>query len=126
DGQEPAWIPGHGPLPATLTRKLLTPDTQNPEAPEEAQARVFLRRLFTSPETGQLVAMDSQRREFPRKLRQMIMLRDNLCRTPYCGAPIRHVDHATPYRDGGPTSYANGSGLCERCNYTKEHPGWTH
>ncbi|MEV4900461.1 HNH endonuclease, partial [Citricoccus sp. NPDC055426] len=71
-------------------------------------------------------AMDAQRREFTGNLRRMIMLRDNICRTPYCGAPIRHVDHATPYRQGGPTSYANGSGLCERCNYTKEHPGWTH
>ncbi|MEO9247577.1 DUF222 domain-containing protein [Citricoccus nitrophenolicus] len=135
---EPAWIPGHGPLPATTARKLLTPDPQHPEAPQDtedpeapedaeaAEARVFLRRLYTSPETGHLVAMDSQRREFPRKLRQMIMIRDNLCRTPYCGAPIRHIDHATPYRDGGPTSYANGSELCERCSYTKEHPDWTH
>ncbi|MGM7667471.1 DUF222 domain-containing protein [Microbacterium sp. A93] len=126
---DPAWIPGHGPLPATTARTLLTDGTVNPADPHprrEAEARVFLRRLYTCPETGQLVAMESQRREFTGKLRSMIMLRDNTCRTPYCGAPIRHVDHATPYRDGGPTSYANGSGLCERCNYTKEHPGWKH
>jgi hypothetical protein len=25
---------------------------------------------------------------------------------------------------GGPTSAANGEGLCEACNYTKEAPGW--
>ncbi|MEV4901597.1 DUF222 domain-containing protein [Citricoccus sp. NPDC055426] len=128
-GREPAWIPGHGPLPATIARKLIAggTSTSDPDTISQSpEARVFLRRLFTCPETGQLVAMDAQRREFTGNLRRMIMLRDNICRTPYCGAPIRHVDHATPYRQGGPTSYANGSGLCERCNYTKEHPGWTH
>ncbi|MGM7666790.1 DUF222 domain-containing protein [Microbacterium sp. A93] len=128
-GNDAAWIPGHGPLPAAAARTLLTDGTAHPADPDprrEAEARVFLRRLYTCPETGQLVAMESDRREFTGKLRQMIMLRDDTCRTPYCGSPIRHVDHATPYRDGGPTSYANGSGLCERCNYTKEHPGWKH
>lgn len=47
------------------------------------------------------------------------------CRTPYCNAPIRHHDHATPDRDGGRTSAVNGLGLCEACNYAKEAPGWT-
>ncbi|XKH53400.1 DUF222 domain-containing protein [Citricoccus nitrophenolicus] len=137
---EPAWIPGHGPLPAAVARKLLagtgasgaagpsaySEAAKTAETAEISEARVFLRRLYTSPETGQLVAMDSQRREFSGKLRRMIVLRDNICRTPYCGAPIRHIDHATPHRQGGPTSYGNGSGLCARCNYTKEHPGWSH
>lgn len=152
-GCDPAWVPGHGPLPASVARKMLAgapargdlvnaaPGTGEPgggtgtdrgtgadqdNATAVAEARVFLRRLYTSPETGQLVAMDSQRRAFSGKLRQMILLRDNLCRTPYCGGPIRHIDHAVPHREGGPTDYGNGSGLCERCNYTKEHPGWSH
>lgn len=47
------------------------------------------------------------------------------CRMPYCDAPIRHRDHATPYRRGGPTSALNGLGLCEACNYAKEAAGWT-
>ncbi|HKS02005.1 MAG TPA: HNH endonuclease, partial [Arthrobacter sp.] len=49
------------------------------------------------------------------------------CRTPYCDAPIRHHDHIVPWHDDGPTSLANGAGLCEACNHTKEQPGWkTH
>ncbi len=28
------------------------------------------------------------------------------------------------WRNGGPTRTTNGQGLCERCNYTKEEPGW--
>ena len=29
-----------------------------------------------------------------------------------------------PTHRGGPTSAENGLGECERCNYTKESPGW--
>ncbi|NUL49014.1 HNH endonuclease, partial [Cellulosimicrobium funkei] len=57
---------------------------------------------------------------------QLILVRDDTCRTPYCDAPVKHVDHVTPYREGGATSAANASGLCARCNYTKENPAWTH
>ena len=63
-------------------------------------------------------------RLFPRGLASFIKMRDGRCRTPYCDAPIRHRDHAQPWADGGATSAANGLGLCERCNYTKESDGW--
>ena len=69
--------------------------------------------------------MESRSRLFPKGLAQFIALRDGTCRTPYCDAPIRHTDHATPAARGGPTTAANGTGLCEACNYTKEAPGWT-
>lgn len=111
-----AWLPGFGPIPTPIARRLVA----------NTEAEVFLRRLYTAPESGQLVAMDSQRRTFSGGLRRMIVIRDGTCRTPFCGAPIRHLDHATPFREGGPTSYQNGSGLCVRCNLTKEHPGWRH
>jgi hypothetical protein len=68
--------------------------------------------------------MDSHRRLFKHILRQLLIVRDNRCRTPYCGAPIRHGDHPTPIANGGKTSQTNGQGLCEACNHTKETPGW--
>ena len=68
--------------------------------------------------------MDSQRREFPAPLRRLIVVRDQYCRTSWCGAPVRHADHVTPWADGGATSEANGQGLCEACNYAKQAPGW--
>ncbi len=43
---------------------------------------------------------------------------------PWCDAPIRHTDHLRPAAQGGPTSVANGQGLCEAGNYTKQAPGW--
>ena len=116
EGEEPAWIPGHGSVPAGTARRML----------RDSEAGVFLRRLFTTPDSGRLVGMDSRRREFTGLLRRMVMLRDGVCRSPFCDAPIRHVDHAQPHRDGGVTDFTNASGLCAACNYAKENPGWTH
>jgi hypothetical protein len=69
--------------------------------------------------------MDSRARLFPPGLRRFLQTRDDTCRTPYCDAPIRHMDHILPWAEGGPTTAANGAGLCEACNHTKETPGWT-
>ncbi|WP_163166794.1 DUF222 domain-containing protein [Arthrobacter sp. Alg241-R88] len=93
--------------------------------PESAEFKVWLRRLYTAPADGELVAMDSKARLFPPGLRRFIQVRDDTCRTPYCDAPIRHHDHITPWHNDGPTTSRNGQGLCEACNHTKEAPGWT-
>ncbi|SDK91688.1 HNH endonuclease [Arthrobacter sp. ov407] len=86
---------------------------------------VFLRRLYTHPGTGELIGMDSRARIFPPGHRRFIQTRDDTCRTPYCDAPIRHLDHIIPWHHGGETIQANGAGLCEACNHTKETPGWS-
>ena len=85
---------------------------------------VSLRRLFADPKSGALVAMESSRRAFDRALAGFIELRDQQCRTPWCDAPVRHRDHVVKAGHGGPTSAANGQGLCEACNYAKEAIGW--
>jgi len=116
DTHRTAHLVGYGPLPPGLTRDLAlaTDDTT-----------IWIRRLYTDPATGDLVAMDKRRRRFTRKIRQAIIIRDQVCRTPWCGAPIRHTDHATPVAEGGTTSLDNGQGLCEACNYAKQADGWT-
>ncbi len=113
---EAAWLPGHGPIPAAIARTWI----------RDANTRVWLRRLYTTPTGTDLVAMDSHRRVFTGHLRRMILLRDDTCRTPYCDAPISHGDHVHPHHADGATSYTNGAGLCARCNHTKETPGWRH
>jgi hypothetical protein len=112
----PAEIPGYGPIPSSVARSLLAdldPDTN-----------LWLRRLYTNPRTGELIAMESKRRLFPQPMRRYVQTRDQYCRTPWCGAPIRHTDHITPHRLGGPTNASNAQGLCERCNQVKETTGW--
>ncbi|MFP3460494.1 HNH endonuclease [Arthrobacter globiformis] len=134
---EPARIPGYGIIPSYFARNLLTQGQEEPgRGPKAADAAAevdptslqelttWVRRLYTAPGTGDLVAMDSKRRLFPAKLRRFIQLRDDTCRTPYCDAPIRHHDHIIPWHNDGPTTVANGAGLCEACNHTKELPGW--
>lgn len=63
-------------------------------------------------------------RRYPGLLARLILFRDQVCRTPWCGAPIRHTDHIHPHATGGPTAERNGQGLCARCNYVKEHPDY--
>ncbi|WP_442544632.1 HNH endonuclease [Arthrobacter sp. KN11-1C] len=131
---EPARLTGYGIVPAGWARTLLN-DTANAKRGQTAvepgqvaqdhDLKVWLRRLFTAPGTGELVGVDSRARLFPAGLRCFIQARDDTCRTPYCDAPIRHFDHIIPWHDGGPTTLANGAGLCEACNHTKELPGWT-
>ena len=132
---EPARLPGYGVVPASWARAAVTlgegpsGDTDSPAGSHPGQFQAggysaWLRRLYTAPGTGDLIATDSRARLFPPGLRRFIQARDDTCRTPYCDAPIRHHDHIVAWHVGGPTSHINGSGLCESCNHTKESPGW--
>ncbi len=116
----PARLAGYGPLPAAVARAVL-----RASADATKGAQVWVRRLYTSPTDGELVAMDSRRRFFPAGIRRFLVVRDEVCRNAWCDAPIRHVDHPVPVADGGETSVDNGQGLCELCNQAKEAPGWS-
>jgi hypothetical protein len=109
-----------------------TPDTEaavagaaGTDVRDSSDVDVWLRRLYTAPGSGELLAMDSKARLFPPGLRRFLQVRDDTCRTPYCNAPIRHHDHITPWHQNGPTTSTNGQGLCEACNHTKETPGFS-
>ena len=148
---EPARLPGYGVAPAGWARAAVTglrqgasgasvvggADHAGSSGPgghsrhqsgtdpaDDPEFATWLRRLYTAPGTGELVAMDSRARLFPAGLRRFIQARDDTCRTPYCDAPIRHHDHIVAWHNGGSTSHSNGSGLCESCNHAKESPGW--
>jgi hypothetical protein len=112
---EPAFLLGYGIVPAGWARDLL----------RNTQADVFLRRLYTAPGTGRLLAADATARLVTGALRQVLIARDQRCRTPWCDAPVRHLEHLTTWAEGGETSETNCTGGCERCNYTKQAPGWT-
>ena len=114
---DPAHLDGFGPIPAELARELVA-------GAIDAGDEVWLRRLYASPTSGDFVTMDSRARLFPTALARLIRLRDQLCRTPWCDAPIRHVDHVVSAGAGGPTSGTNGQGLCQACNHAKQAPRW--
>ncbi|MCC3268137.1 HNH endonuclease [Arthrobacter gengyunqii] len=127
---EPAVLPGYGMVPAQVARDLVRAghapaSDQHPRNPADSAVHTWLRRLYAEPSTGQLVGMDSRARLVPKGLSRFIAVRDQVCRMPWCGAPIRNIDHIRPFHQGGPTAAENLQGLCEACNQAKEAPGWS-
>jgi hypothetical protein len=112
-----ADLAGYGPIPAGLARHLVL-------AAGDAKTRTWLRRLYTHPTTGELVAMDSRQRLFTGNLAKFVRYRDQWCRTPWCNAPICHGDHVTDWADTGLTDADDAQGLCEACNHAKQATGW--
>ncbi|HEY5879037.1 MAG TPA: hypothetical protein VIU11_09005 [Nakamurella sp.] len=97
-----------------MARDLVTADNKT---------QVWVRRLYTDAATGELAG--ARKRDFPEVARAFLTARDQICRTPYCGAPIRHADHALAVAKGGATVLRNGNGRCARCNLTKDLAGWS-
>ena len=126
DAGDAAHLEGYGAVPAEAVREQLRaattppPDgSKDPFGADGADVRATIRRLYTHPRTGELVAMDSTARAFPPAMRRFLRLRDTSCRGAFCNAAVRHHDHIQPVAAGGPTSLDNGEGLCAHCN-TKE------
>lgn len=123
DAGDTAHLEGYGPVPAEAVRQQLRAATSDPADPAEdpygadgPAVRAELRRLYTHPVTGELVAMDSTARAFPPAMRRFLTWRDTSCRGPHCNAAIRQSDHIAPVSGGGPTTLDNGQGLCGHCN----------
>lgn len=108
-----AYIPDAGPITAKAAFDYLSELYSN-------DVLVKYRRIFTSATTGEVLAMDSRSRLFPKALAELVRLRDRTCRGPYCNAPITHIDHIHRQAQGGPTTLTNAQGLCARCNLAKE------
>lgn len=131
DDAETARIEGYGIIPAHIVRDTLrglppgtVHEVESADQHPDEEVSAFFRRLYRAPSTGELVAMESRSRAFPAGLARMIRWRDTTCRTPWCNAIIRQSDHVVPHHRGGPTSFANGQGLCVRCNLLKELGPW--
>lgn len=132
-GKEPAILLGYEPIPAPLARDMVLGQGHGnineaggrDEQDQGFAPRVWLKRLFTHPGSGTLLAMDSRSRLFPEGMKEFLRLRDQRCQTPFCDAPIREYDHIKAYAAGGATAISNGQGLCAACNQAKEAPDWS-
>src|SRR5690625_4770325 len=78
ENELPAWIPGHGPLPSRMVKDWLA----------DPAAEKFIRRMYTRPTDGQLVALESRRRRFPKGIANMSFLPCDTCTTPASTMPI--------------------------------------
>lgn len=120
-GHEPAMLVdgagAGGVVPAQVAREIVANGLDADAA--------WLRRVYADP-SGRLVASSSSGRFFADGLADVLRIRDQgLCRTPYCDAPVRHLDHVQPAAHDGPTQLENGQGLCEACNLAKNAGGFT-
>ena len=115
---EPAFLQGYGVISAQKARELFT---GNPATP----LGTWVRRLYTAPGTGDLIAMDRKARLFTGGLKRFITTRDQFCRTPYCTGKVQHLDHVVQVALGGETCAENGGARCAWCNATKESPDWS-
>jgi hypothetical protein len=115
DSPRTATITGAGPLPGALVHDVI-------DASHGVQRT---RSLYASRSGGPLTGIDPRRRRFAGPLADLLTARDQTCRAPFCGAPVRHLDHVQRHVDDGETTLANGRGLCARHNLVRERPGWT-
>jgi hypothetical protein len=144
-GSAVATLPGYGPIPAAFARDLAGTGTNSAAAEIGAhaagqaavwsggvgsgggadRARVFIRRILTDPIDHTVVAVDTRRRRFDGALARYLIACDQHCRIPYCTAPIRHLDHITPWRDDGPTSATTGKASANATPTPKKPPAGT-
>ncbi|MGE0295655.1 DUF222 domain-containing protein [Pseudonocardia sp.] len=98
---EPAELPGYGPIPAGLAR--------------EVAADGVWRRLVTDPLSGTVLDHGRTTYKPPTGLADHVRSRDLHCRGPRCPRPATscELDHHVPHPEG-PTSAANLVALCKR------------
>ena len=110
-GDEPGWMPGYGPIPASMARDI-------------ARSATWQRILF-DPASGAVLDVGATRHDPPAPLERFVRARDAMCRFPGCRAQARRcdLDHTAPYPHG-PTSADNLHVLCRRHHRVKHEGGW--
>lgn len=106
-----ADLAGYGPVDPDLARRL-------------AGTAAGWDRLFTSPTTGAVLAIDRYRPS--RDQLRMLRARDEHCRFPGCRQPLPRcdVDHTVAREHDGPTAVTNLAHLCRRHHTLKHHSAW--
>ncbi|MGA2837907.1 MAG: DUF222 domain-containing protein [Acidimicrobiales bacterium] len=108
EGSELCEIPGIGPVPVEVARRLAVDS--------------ILHVLVTDGVDVTAVARSG--RTIPAALRRALVERDPECVVPGCDVRDNlEIDHVRPYADGGETSLANLARLCHWHHYLKTHHG---
>ncbi len=108
---QPGELPGYGPIPAALARRIAADATWQ--------------RIFTDPITGRLTHVDRGAYTPPPSVAEHVRTRDQTCRFPGCRRAARwcDLDHRIPYPHG-PTCACNLCCLCRHHHRLKQHPDW--
>ena len=108
EGGELCEIPGIGPVPVEVARRLAV----------DAVLNVLV------TDGVDVTAVAHAGRTIPAALRRALVERDPECVVPGCAARDGlEIDHILPFADGGPASMANLARLCHWHHYLKTHHG---
>ena len=113
--QQPAELAGHGPISASVARRIAADETST------------WRRLITDPVDDTLLDYGTTTYRPPADLAAFVITRDQTCTFPHCrhAAHRCDLDHQTPAVQGGLTNRENITALCRRHHRAKHHAGWT-
>ena len=108
--QDPAEVPGLGPIPAETARPLAADGNW---------------RAWVTDASGAVAATGSRRYAPSDAVARAVRAREPHCRMPGCRQPSQRcdLDHMVPY-PAGTTSTANLGPLCRRHHVLKTHAGW--
>ncbi len=95
--EQPGELAGHGPIPASVARRLAADDTGT------------WRRLLTDPATNTLLDYGHTTYRPPKNLTDYVIARDQTCAFPGCSrnAARCDIDHRIPHTKGGSTNPEN-------------------
>jgi hypothetical protein len=111
---QPGELSGHGPVPATVARRIAADPTGT------------WRRLITDPVDGSLLDYGRSTYRPPADLADFVMARDGTCAFPTCNRAAHRcdLDHRVVWEQGGRTNAANLQPLCRRHHRLKHQGGW--
>jgi Domain of unknown function (DUF222) len=109
--EEPGELTGHGPIPASMARRIAADGTW--------------RRILTDPASGTVLDVGRTTYRPPAGLADHVRVRDGTCRFPGCRQPAGRcdLDHTTPFPEG-PTSSGNLVALCRHHHRLKHNSRW--
>ena len=112
---EPAILDGHGPIPASIARKLL------------ADGANSFYRVLVDPRDGAPLEIGRSHYRLTKAMKKALQLRDGKCSFPGCNNQSldNEADHLQAWQHGGTTGITNLAQLCPKHHRLKHNTPWT-
>jgi hypothetical protein len=112
---EPAMLDGHGPIPASMARKLV------------ADGAGSFYRVLVDPRDGAPLEIGRTRYRVTKAIRRWLRLRDGKCPFPGCSnnSLDNEADHLLAWHQGGTTGISNLGQPCPKHHRLKHASTWT-
>ncbi|TQJ70108.1 uncharacterized protein DUF222 [Arthrobacter sp. SLBN-100] len=111
---EPAVLDGHGPIPASMARKLV------------ADGASSFYRVLVDPRDGAPLEIGRTSYRLTKAMKKALQFRDGKCTFPGCNNPSldNDTDHLTAWQHGGTTGISNLAQLCPKHHRLKHNKPW--